>query len=500
MAEPISGPNGEFLGWYDGPTPPEQTGTVGVGRTRILVNGEPILKSDRQIELDQLSWRNERRRALRRVIEQARQGEDLGPTLKAEYFRGMASGYVVEEWMSIYVAEATRQMRALSLELADVLEARPIRLHPKADQLPSALPQQTFQEMRNFGIALSDGPSGRRWMDVEGEFAMVHAVPDQPLHVRFSPSSMMLAWWSEPPTYARLRAELKEAGAPAVLLAHVAVGLILERGKLTVSLDDLRHAIGWTRREKHVVQEELQRVWRMLLLISSMPVIGKRNETYRDKRTKQVLNLVSEDPLIVVRGIRRPEDTPSDIPYDVSLDGGAWLDQYRGNRAILTDFGDVLQLARIPAGKPAGAWAQSIGLALNQRWRERSSKAEVVRVGEDGHETVRFKQPFTRADLLDMFRADPYYGDVLEAEPARARKYWDAAIQILKDHKVIGYYAEIGAGPQGRQGWQKAWLSQPLDIRPTGQGRQDAAAVSRAAAVIGATKKRANHQRPSERR
>jgi len=238
---------------------------------------------------------------------------------------------------------------------------------------------------------------------------MVHSIPGQPMHVRLSPSSMLLAWWSGPPTHERLRAELKEAGAPAVLLAHVAVALLLERGKVTVSLAELRHAIGWTRRESDIVHDQLQRVWRMLLLVGSMPVIGKRNETYRDKRTRKTMNLVSEDPLLVVRGLRRDDDPgeATDIPHDVALDAGAWIDQYRGNRAILTDFGDVLQLARIPAGKPSGAWAQSVGLALNQRWRERSASATVATVGEDSHQTIRFRQPFTRDGVPTFSEGKP---------------------------------------------------------------------------------------------
>jgi hypothetical protein len=500
----IYGPDGEFLGWYHEPDAPKPTGTVGA--TSIWIRKADgtvptVEEVARRQELHQLGWRNERRRALRSLVSKARAGVDLGPELKPEYLRGMAEAYVVEDWMSTYVAEATRQLQALSLELAEALESPRRPHHPKGDGVPSSIAQQTFQEMRNLGIALSDGPSGRRWLNVDGETAMVHIVPDQPLHVRFSPSSMLLSWWSEPPTYARLRAELKEAGAPAVLLAHVAVGLILERGSVTVSLDDLRHAIGWTRREADLTQAQLRRVWRMLLLISSMPVIGKRNETYRDRRTKQVLNLVSDDPLIVVRGRRWPDDASSqtDMPYDVTLDGGAWIDQYRGNRSVLTDFGNILQLAAIPAGKPAGAWAQSIGLALNQRWRERAARTDVARVGEDSHQTVRFRQPFTRRDLLELFRADPYYRDILETEPARARKYWDAAITILKGQKVIGHYAEIEPGPRGRQGWKNAWLDQPLDIRPAEQGRQDVAEISRAATVAAAKARRSRQRTAGQR-
>lgn len=50
---------------------------------------------------------------------------------------------------------------------------------------------------------------------------------------------------------------------------------------------------------------------------------------------------------------------------------------------ILADFGNVRKLAVIKAGKPSGAWAQAIGLALQERWRERASYPQPVRVGDD---------------------------------------------------------------------------------------------------------------------
>jgi hypothetical protein len=361
----------------------------------------------------------------------------------------------------------------------------------------SKIPQLTFQEMRNLGSALADAPSGRRWVHLAGEDAMVHAIPDQPLHVRFSPSEMMLAWWSGPSSYTRMRDELRQAGAPAVLLAHVAVGLVLEQGKVTISLDDLRRAIGWTRREASLIDEQRRRVWRMLMLLSSMPVVGKRPGTYRDPKTRETVDLVSRDPFIVVRGERYAPGSPTaqDVPLDVSIDGGAWIDQHHGNRGILTDFGDVLRLAAIPAGKPAGAWAQSIGLALNQRWREGAADATIARVGDDAHETVRFRQSFTRRDLLDIFRTEPYYQDVLNgANPSRAREYWEAAIGLLKTEGVIGHYAERKPLPAKRQGWQAPWLVQPLDICPAAAGRRAVEEISQAARASAAKAKRPRQQ------
>ncbi|MDP8909299.1 MAG: hypothetical protein M3N47_09340 [Chloroflexota bacterium] len=383
--------------------------------------------------------------------------------------------------------------RALAEELAAPEAESARKPRRKQGDLPKLLPQQTFQEMRNVGIGLADGPSGRRWVEVEGEPAMFHAVDGQPIHVRFSPSSLLLTLWNEPAAYAQLRAELKQAGAPAVLLAHVVVGLVIEQGEVTIALDDLRRLIGWKRREAALIDEQRHRVWRMLLLIESLKVIGKRPGTYNDPRTRQVIDTAGRDPLIVVRGARYATgpSTGQDVPIDVTIIAGAWIDEHRGNRQVLTDFGDVLKLANIPAGQPAGAWAQSVGLALNQRWRERAARADIARVGEDAHTTVRFGQHFTRRDLLEMFRAEPYYQDVLGGpNPSRARKHWDDAIKLLKGAGVIGYYAEVEQLPAGRQGWQAAWLAQPLDIRPTEDGRRDAAEIKRAAIVAAAKAKR----------
>ena len=154
---------------------------------------------------------------------------------------------------------------------------------------------------------------------------------------------------------------------------------------------------------------------------------------------------------------------------------------------------DVRRVAAIPAGKPSGAWAQSAGLALHQKWRERAA-------AERGPGT------FTRRELLDLFPPDPTLDDILASDtPHRARAFWRDAIGLLKQHGLLGHYREIGALEDKRQGWGDAWADQPLDLRPpAGEARDGVAEIaSRAASVRarGPRRRRApakEHAKPPE--
>jgi hypothetical protein len=203
-------------------------------------------------------------------------------------------------------------------------------------------------------------------------------------------------------------------------------------------------------------------------------VIGRRPGKYRDPDTREIIDLTSNDALIRITGRRDPAQLALDDsapPLEVSYVAGPWIEQWKGNHQVLTYFGDVRKLASIPARRPSGAWAQAIGLALQQCWRERSADADVTRVGEQSALTVRVKQ-FTRRELLDMFPPSPTVDDVLNGpHPKRAQSYWHEAITQLKRAKVVGFYKESEQSVEKRQGWADAWLDQMLDIRPTEDGR-----------------------------
>ena len=366
--------------------------------------------------------------------------------------------------------------------------------------LPARLPQQTFQEAKTIAVGLADGPALRRWTPIEGEVAWRHAARDAPLETKLVGTSL-LGWLGLPNTLDSLRAELQGAGLPAVLLLHVVLGAALDkilanRAHVTVAIDQLVGAIGWEPRSRAERLAMRHRVWRWLALYDAMQVVGRRDGRWRDPDTGEVLDLTSRDALIRITGRRDPAQLSFDAgtpPLEVSYVAGPWLEKFRGDRRVLADFGNVRKLAAIKAGKPSGAWAQAIGLALQQRWRERAAYTRIGRVGEDKHLTIRTK-PFTRRELLDLFPPSPTVDEVLDGpNPARAKSYWSEAVKLLKGGGIITHYRELEPLAPRRQGWARDWLEQPLDIRPADE---DAAAIAEIAARAQA-RRRSARRRPA---
>jgi len=237
-------------------------------------------------------------------------------------------------------------------------------------------------------------------------------------------------------------------------------------------------------------------VWRWLTVFDGWTVIGRRRGLYRDPITKTHPELRIDSALfrIVERGYVEPAQLSLDgsaPPFEVVLTAGPWLGQFRGNGQVLSYFGDIRRIAAIPAGKPGGAWAQAIGLALQQRWRERAARATIGRVGEDKRLTVRLGQ-FTRRDLLNLFPPNLTAEAVLGgSHPGRAKGYWKEAIAALKGQHLVTFHEELRPLRAGRLGWQEEWLDQPLDIRPDNQGKAAIAEIAkRAREARGARAKR----------
>jgi hypothetical protein len=378
----------------------------------------------------------------------------------------------LRETSSAYVQRVVeRVLAALAPENGGpAAPTRPVRPCP----LPSLLPQQTFQEAKTIAIAIADGPTGRRWTSIDGELALRHAVKGSPLETKLI-GSPMLDWLGLPSTVESLRGELQEAGLPAVLLLHVTLGAALDkvlsrRAYVTVSIDELVGAIGWEPRSRVERTAMRRRVWRWIALFHHMEVIGRRDGKFRDPDTRELVDTTSRDALVQIVGRQMPRQLAFDDstpPLEVTYVAGPWIEQWKGDHRLLTYLGDVRKLAAIKAGKPSGAWAQAIGLALNQCWRERASYADPTRVGEDKRLTVRFA-PFTRRQLLDLFPPTPSVGEVLEGpHPARAREYWDEGIKHLQRKHLVAHYAELTPTTTKRKGWAADWLDQPLDIRPS---------------------------------
>lgn len=377
----------------------------------------------------------------------------------------------VEQLLSKYV-ELYGEAGAVNFQRAFDGVARSKRL-----RLPDSIPQQTAQEVRTLAVAISDGRTLHRWEEVIGEVALRHVIPDEPFQVKFVPGAALTSWTGADPDGNFLKEELIKFDLDAVLLFYETLGTAiaqLERGEslyVTLALDDLIYALGWDKAARRNSEERNRlrlRVWHWMMVFDGMKVLGQRNGRYRDPDTKQVLDLTSEDALIRVMGQRVTEDvrTPDGrpMPIEITFAAGPWIERFKGNRQILSEFGNVRVLARIPSGKAAGAWARCIGMTLYQRWREGASRAQII----DAENQIMRWKPFTRRALLTgLFRAQPDVMEILDGpNPMRAREYWDQAIQMLKTEGFIGEYREIDKLPSSRKGWQEPWLDQQLDISP----------------------------------
>lgn len=404
--------------------------------------------------------------------------------------------------------------------LLEVLEDDPaflhsataVRLKPDSRALSSDdLHQHTFPEAKALGIALSDGPSGRWWSVAEIGSALIHSIPHGPLHTRLDPLVSPMVWQGRaaPATAEELMQWIRRAGQDAVLLVQIILGYALASPKQAVEIDTLVNAL-FDCRSTAERNEKRQWVWDMVSLVSSMVTVGRRQGKWRDRYTKEILDTYIEEPLLNVMNIRRavqPSLYPNEVPISVGFDGGAWIEAFRHNASVLSYFGNIIQIAGIPGRKPSAAWARVIALNLNQWWREHAMVAELrsdVMIGwnhrPDSEQTVGFcvesTRLLTRRLLLCGGSGDGAYyqvspeWDVLKIlgsdRPKRAKDYWTNAIAELTERGIVWYSGELAELPPGRQGWAEAWLDQPLDIRPAGEGTRNMAAIMRRRSVPGA--------------
>jgi hypothetical protein len=372
---------------------------------------------------------------------------------------------------------STAELRLTHAETVDdiraLLKAR-VTADPAPVVLPRQIPQYTFMEARNLAVAIADGPTRQNWRERLDEATLEHVMPKQPVKVRLAGMDTVNGPDDLRETYRAMSAQLRAFDLSTVLLLHVAIELVLSNPGKPVLVDDLIRAVGWSPRSSAERTAMREQIWEWVQAFDAMAVHGRRPGVYVDPVTKKSLDLTSEDALVRVIGKRFEAGRPGAPPVEITLVAGPWLDAFRGNSGVLQHFGDIRKIAEIAGGKPSGAWARSIGLALNQLWRERANRAEVLPVesGIGDRLSQRFTAmfpPFTRLELLNMFRAEPWVEDVLAGDkPGRAREYWDGAIRKLRSAGVIGHYAETPSRLTGRRkGWQETWLHEDrLDIRP----------------------------------
>jgi hypothetical protein len=357
------------------------------------------------------------------------------------------------------------------------------------------VPMPTFAEAKAIALALADGRTMRHWFEVEGEVALRHVPKDSALlQVKLSGASFS-EWMGLPLTTAGLKGILQQGGVPAILVQLVCVQLAIETPRPEMYLDDLIGLMGWKPRTVEEREELRAKIWRSMLLSESLHVIGDRGGVYHDPITKERLSLATRDPLIRIVGQELPVQQAFDqaaVPLKVSWVAGVWIERFRGNRGILTDFGDLCKLTAIPHGKPTGAWAQAMGLTLQQIWREQSSYAKVNMVGDTHKATVKYAG-ITMRRLLTTYEPEPSLTKFIEQDnPKLVRQHAEGALKLLKERGVVGHYDAPPTG-MARQGWLDAYLDYQRDIRPSREALKDSVEINRRATVA---RKRARSRRP----
>lgn len=383
----------------------------------------------------------------------------------------------------------------VKIELRFILEdktvrwdGRPLKKKRKktfeTTRIPERLPQQTFQEARNAMIAIADGYTGRRWIPISGEMALGHAIENEPIQTLFS-FGPALAVWGLPLTIESLRDELLRLGPEAVLLYQICLGTILRNRFAVLELDDLIKVLGKTPRSTKEREEMRQEIFRQICIFDNISLHGKRVGKYKDSMTGETIDLSVNSKLLSLsetyyKTAEQGGLYKNEAPISVTLQGGPFIERFRDNEKVLQYFGNVRKLTELPVGKPSGQWALSIGLALQQLWREQASRATITDNGADKHPTISFKHPFTRFQLLDLYRPEIWVEDVLEsANPQRAQTYWKEAVTLLKTRGVISLYKELDPMPNSRKGWRTFWLrEQRLDIHPNRENMENVAEIS----------------------
>ena len=333
--------------------------------------------------------------------------------------------------------------------------------------LSFALPKQTFHPLHRIEQAYSDIAGFEPTRDGRG---LVHRVETKerkkdPIEVILAP--LEDPRWFPPATVDDLQNKLLTIGTSASFTFAVAISLAVEHEFVDLELDDFIKLLGLDPRSVEQRNEQRRLLWESLKLFAQTSAVGELHGTYRDTNGNPIKR-IEESPIIAITGKQYPAEMRldrSETPIAVSFVPGNFLRRNRSNRKLLASLGDLRVLAAIPSGKAAGRWARTIGLALLQYWREGAAGAEIKRVGEDSHPTFR-PELITRRRLFERMRPDPDPFELLKSSnPARAREYWDDAIELLRQQKSVQLVAKAKPN-RPRKGWQDAWLDEALDLRP----------------------------------
>ncbi len=328
----------------------------------------------------------------------------------------------------------------------------------------------TSQEMHALNCAQADGKTAKNYQRNEQAGALFHQRAGAPHMIRME--------LTEGERAAGLALDYLETlaqaqDADAVLATAYILGVLAPPPHLTarpyaggwIDFDDVLKKINWYPQTTEARREMRAKVWGFIKFGERAQIVGKRiGAKYKDGDGNEidttihgaawrVMNTETPDTLSFFGAL----ETPVRAEIVVSKELTALLT----NPKVAQYFQCAEILGAIAGGKPAGAWARVIGIALMDFWRRNPRE----------HHAGTLKP--TRRELLNHLAAKiaPYQHILESTNPERAVDYWCGALQILADTDFIARTGEATITAKKmraalpRENWQAFWLDQTVDIQ-----------------------------------
>jgi hypothetical protein len=349
-------------------------------------------------------------------------------------------------------------------------------------KIDHTLKQQTSIEIREFAHCIDDARTGDNWR-MDDPLGWMYNSP------RLKDCEISIDRRNYEPTETALEV-LKErlSGKTKMTVLTILAMLAEARGSsIRIDLTEFAgrvhgiHSIDSTKEAKQAREQ----VKNDIEFASKPKIRSTRGGRYRittSSKTVKAIEISSDDMLFrITSRIVRPEDTSDCLAMIIEPAG--IMKEYAGQRHILTDYGSMPALLDVKyPNRPAGMIAQSIGMTLNQLWRERASRSDTGDNG-DNHRAIAKFDTFTRRELLlhiFAFKCELNIDQFLSTKDAkRIVDYWNKAIKDLQRLRVVGHYKESGELDLSGRNWRDKWLDQRLSIRPGAEGNLDAVDIAK---------------------
>ena len=328
---------------------------------------------------------------------------------------------------------------------------------------------QTGQEFRTLGGAISCGSSGEGWRDTPA--GRVWSRADLPGHFLLLDAPLLADGWEA--SYAGFTEKMTATHYLAILwivsrLKEAACGR-WQDARGIVDLADVADAVypDLRVRSKTIREDARRMVWQAIRFGEMARIRGDRtNTTYKrpeagkrkplevQTRIDSALWMLGEKELAAQKSLFGDD---LEIPLRTEIVMSQEWATLLTNPKTMQFVNLAERLGKVPPGKPAGALARSVGLALFELWRRGY-----------GREGQAFSVP--RFELWSKYL--PMLGspdDILAGvNPARAREVWAGALDYLCEVGIVDKATarDCASEPTTRQAWAEAWRKEPLRIPP----------------------------------